>query len=1237
VAPKRAALAAAEAEYKEVSELLAVKMAQLKEVEDKLATLQATFEETTAKKEKLEAQSIDCANKLERAEKLINGLGGENARWTEASNKLGVKYNNITGDVLIGSGVVSYMGPFVATFRDSQIADWVIKCNEMKVPCSPKFALVDVLGDQVKIRQWNIDGLPKDSFSTDNGIITDSARRWPLMIDPQMQANKWVKKMSGPNLITFKLSDGDFARSLENALQFGNPTLLENVLEELDPVLEPVLLKQLFKSGGVLSIKLGENVVEYNKQFRFYITTKLRNPHYLPEVSVKVTLLNFMITPEGLEDQLLGIVVAKERPELEEEKSRLVIEGAENKRILTEIENKILHTLSASEGNILDDQSAIDILGEAKVVGDQISAKQAIAEATTQKLDAVRESYKPVAYRSSILFFSIAAMANIDPMYQFSLAWYQTLFERAIANANNGEKVSKLEERLAHIIEQNTFSVYLNVCRSLYEKDKLLFSFVMCTNIMRGDDKLDVDQFTFFLTGGTGIIPKDAPKNPTADGSTSDGAPWLAAPRWDEILRLSLLPGFEELQHDFGKQLKEWKQVYEHEQPHTQKLPGKWDADLNEDGVSFERCCILRCLRPDRVVPMVTAFVSEAMTQKFVEPPPFNLEGCFADSAPATPLIFILSPGQDPMSQLLKFADARGMGGKKTNAISLGQGQGPIASKLIANAKSNGSWVVLQNCHLAVSWMTTLEKICEDFLSSDFNPDFRLWLTSAPSNAFPVSILQNGVKMTNEPPLGLRANLLGSFIADPISDPEFFEGVTGNNAYAFKPLLFGLCFFHAVIQERRKFGPIGWNIPYEFNTSDLRICVRQLRSFLESYETMPMEALKYCTGECNYGGRVTDDKDRRCLNALLSNFYNFDALLPGYSFQSSGEGRENYLQPEAKTHDDYMAALRAMPQFASPEVFGLHSNAAITKELKETRELFNAILLTQSRSGGGGGGGDSLLSQIAEDISSKLPADFDLDAAKALYPVQYLQSMNTVLHQELIRFNRLTVIVRSSLANLKKAIKGLVVMDADLEALANALMTGARPAMWMKRSYPSLKPLGGYVADMMRRLTFFADWIAKGIPDDFWVSGFFFTQAFLTGAMQNFARSNKLPIDQIDFAFTVLTTKPGATPPPQDGVHVHGMFLEGARYSNETCVLAECEPKVLFTEIPMMWFRPMQVDEIDHGEFYNCPLYKESARRGVLATTGHSSNFVMFLKLPSAMPEAHWVKRGVAGLLSLDD
>jgi dynein heavy chain len=151
-------------------------------------------------------------------------------------------------------------------------------------------------------------------------------------------------------------------------------------------------------------------------------------------------------------------------------------------------------------------------------------------------------------------------------------------------------------------------------------------------------------------------------------------------------------------------------------------------------------------------------------------------------------------------------------------------------------------------------------------------------------------------------------------------------------------------------------------------------------------------------------------------------------------------------------------------------------------------------------------------------------------------------------------------------------------------------------------------------------------------------TGFFFTQAFLTGAMQNYARSNKVSIDQVDFSFSMMTIKPGdGTPGPEDGVHVYGLFLEGARYDHTTGVLAECEPKVLFTDIPMMWFRPMEVQNIPVVPHYNCPLYKESARRGVLATTGHSSNFVMYLKLPSDMVESHWVKRGAAGLCALDD
>uniref|UniRef100_A0A8C0ZKV4 Dynein axonemal heavy chain 12 n=1 Tax=Cyanistes caeruleus TaxID=156563 RepID=A0A8C0ZKV4_CYACU len=1206
IEPKKERLKVAEESLAMTMELLNQKREELAAVEGRLAALEQTFAEKTEEKARLEFQVDLCAKKLERAEKLIGGLGGEKTR--SAAYDLQEEYDNLTGDILISAGVIAYLGAFTAGFRQECIKDWSKLCKEKEIPCSENFSLSKNLGDPIKIRAWNIAGLPTDVFSVDNGVIVDNSRRWPLMIDPQGQANKWIKNFEKDNrLNVIKISDTDYMRTVENCIQFGTPLLLENVGEELDPSLEPLLLKQTFKQGGMECIRLGESIIEYSSDFKFFITTKLRNPHYMPELATKVLLLNFMITPEGLEDQLLGIVVAEERPDLEEERNALIVQSAANKKNLQEIEKKILETLESSEGDILEDETAIQVLDSAKVMANEITRKQQIAEKTELKIAESREAYRPVAQHSAVLFFSIADLANIDPMYQYSLSWF---FINSFLFSN---KSKILKKRLQYLNDHFTYNLYCQVCRSLFETDKLLFSFLLCCNLLMANNEIEHQEFMFLLTGGVGL--KNMHKNPDPS--------WLSDKSWDELCRY--LCFFFSRSH-VSENMGEWQKMYDSKEPHNFPLPEEFNDTLTE----LQKMIILRCLRPDKIGPAITIFVTEKLGKKFVEPPPFDLAKSYLDSTATVPLIFVLSPGADPMSSLLKLANDREMVGDKFQSISLGQGQGPIATKMIETAMEEGTWVCLQNCHLAVSWMPVLEKICEELNSEKCHPEFRLWLTSYPSPKFPVTILQNGVKMTNEPPTGLRLNLLQSFLSDPISDPEFFAGCPGKEL----KLLFGVCFFHALVQERRKFGPLGWNIPYGFNESDLRISIRQLQLFINEYNHVPFEAISYLTGECNYGGRVTDDWDRRLLLTMLDDFYNPDIIEnPRYTFSPSG----NYHAPPKGTYEEYIEFIKNLPFTQHPEVFGLHENVDIAKDLQQTKTIFESLLLTQ---GGGtqgtSGGGDSTLYAIADDILSKLPKDFDIESCLIKYPVKYEESMNTVLVQEMERFNNLIRTIRITLINLKKAIKGLVVMDADLEALSGSLLVGKVPEKWAQHSYPSLKPLGSYVVDLLARLKFLQDWYELGKPAVFWLSGFYFTQAFLTGAMQNYARKHRIPIDLLGYEFEVIPQDTADTA-PEDGVYIHGLFLDGARWDRTKGMLTEQFPKVLFDAMPIIWIKPTVKSDIKKSNAYVCPLYKTSERKGILSTTGHSTNFVIALRLNTDQPVQHWIKRGVALLCQLDD
>ena len=204
--------------------------------------------------------------------------------------------------------------------------------------------------------------------------------------------------------------------------------------------------------------------------------------------------------------------------------------------------------------------------------------------------------------------------------------------------------------------------------------------------------------------------------------------------------------------------------------------------------------------------------------------------------------------------------------------------------------------------------------------------------------------------------------------------------------------------------------------------------------------------------------------------------------------------------------------------------------------------------------------------------------------------------------------------------------------------MATSIYDNVVPSLWAEVAYPSLKPLSAWMTDLLARLAFIRGWIETGLPTVYWISGFFFPQAFLTGTLQNFARSEEVPIDTISFDFEVLDVDPETiTTPPASGCYVRGLFLEGARWDPAQHSLAESRPKELYTDFPVVWLKPVANRDPNSGTGrYLCPVYKTLDRAGELSTTGLSTNFVISIEIPSHVPEEHWIQRGAALFCALD-
>ncbi|KAK2946340.1 putative Cytoplasmic dynein 2 heavy chain 1 [Blattamonas nauphoetae] len=1085
------------------------------EVEQK--KLQTDFDVKTKAAATLEVKLQEVQERTEAASQLLSQLSEEQSRWIAQIEEINSELIRVPLQSLLSSGYQVYLSGATEDERRASVLEWIQDYKELNgmkpttnwTTAISEFTYSHFMCTEAERLEWKQQGLPADDLSIENGamvVATSKSQRAaevestendsgekpivpfaiPFIIDPTAQISTWLRatlaakkensneKSREGSIDVVQQNDPKFLQRLELAVRWGKILIVEEV-DSIEPVLNPLLRNEYVKQGNKLAVSIGDKMIELDDKFVIFLTTRNPHPNLPPDAKGIVCQISFSVTRAGLEAQLLSLTIQHEQPTIEQRRSELLQKEEKLRLELAALEKQLLDRLANSQTNILEDTALIESLNETKAKS--IGINDALATSTTlqTELNAKRNGYRPLSVLGGSLFFLLHSLSRMNHMYQYSLGSFLLLFDRAL---NETAESEKMEVRIANLGRTLVDMVIETITRGMFKSDRLAF----CLHIAHtlnptafGDGEWDhfLGRFTRKAVSASSV-PKWIGSESTADVAQLMGT----------ISNFESLSGWDNQDNEKG--WKDWilSQKCEVDFPLPEAPPlaspitgKKPKSDSAPTLTLFQRVLLIQACRPDRLMSACVVFVKAALGISSVDPPPFSLNDVARKEAvPSMPILLIVTPGIDP-SQDLEDIAKRTIGESKYTAVAMGQGQGDVAIEAVKSGAENGSWVCLKNVHLMPAWLNELEKTLAS-LKSSAHPQFRVFLTSEAHDQFNEVLLQQSLKITYEAPPGIKKNLARTF--DSWKDDGRFEQGTGDSSAIVgrSRILFALAWLHGIVQERRTYVPQGWIRAYEFSSADLRSAVdiidNQLDAAVKTSKgkapPIPWETLRGLFAFTVYGGRIDSPTDWRVLEAYLQKWIS-PSLLENESFDGfTTDLRKESVPLQTTAIQPYISTVQKLPEEDNPQFFSLPPNIDGTVQNLQSHEMIGSLKRLSFRGGSGTGGYDreewrkglmpiimmwnvllggsessqktqkSILSLIKSPLLQAHPATLKQHADVPPIDLYFLveSTFGTKLLEQLHR----------DLRDLEKLLCGEIGFDSRLEKLGNTLLIDEVPAHW---------------------------------------------------------------------------------------------------------------------------------------------------------------------------------------------